>query len=72
MKPIAPNMKITAIQRCSREKLEATRSEFELLVAKQEKRLRNFIIKHFGNPVADIITKGKQLRKTWFGIRGNL
>jgi RNA polymerase sigma-70 factor (ECF subfamily) len=56
MKPIAPKLKITSIQRCSRANLETTRSEFELLVAKQEKRLRNFIIKHFRdeNAVEDI------------------
>ena len=47
MKTIAPKLKITAIQRCSRAKLDTIRSEFELLVAKQEKRLRNFIVKHF-------------------------
>ena len=37
MKTIAPKLKITAIQRCSRAKLDTIRSEFELLVAKQEK-----------------------------------
>jgi len=88
MKPIAPKLKITAIQRCSRANLETTRSEFELLVAKQEKRLRNFIVKHFRdeNAVEDVFQqtlieayccwdsfRGDAKRATWlFGIALNI
>lgn len=88
MKTIAPKLKITAIKRCSRVDLETTHSEFELLVAKQEKRLRNFIVKHFRdeNAVEDVFQqtlieayccwnsfRGDAKRATWlFGIALNI
>lgn len=88
MKPITPKLKITAVQRCTRASMDTTRSEFELLVAKQEKRLRNFIIKHFRdeNAVEDIFQqtlieayccwdnfRGDAKRATWlFGIALNI
>ena len=88
MKPVVPKLKVTAIQRCARVDMDATRSEFELLVAKQEKRLRNFIVKHFRdeNAVEDVFQqtlieayccwdsfRGDAKRATWlFGIALNL
>lgn len=63
-------------------------SEFELLIAKQEKRLRNFIVKHFrdDNAVEDVFQqtlieaycswdsfRGDAKRETWlFGIALNI
>ncbi|HEX4842126.1 MAG TPA: sigma-70 family RNA polymerase sigma factor [Limnobacter sp.] len=88
MKPVATTLKITAVQRFNTQKQQATRTEFELLVAKQEKRLRNFIIKHFRdeNAVEDVFQqtlieayccwdsfRGDAKRATWlFGIALNI
>ena len=88
MKPVANKLKITSIQRYSPEKLESTRSEFELLIIKQEKCLRNFIVKHFRdeNAAEDIFQqtlieayccwdsfRGDAKRATWlFGIALNV
>ncbi|HEX4879611.1 MAG TPA: sigma-70 family RNA polymerase sigma factor [Limnobacter sp.] len=88
MKPVVPTLKITAVQRFNTQKQQATRTEFELLVAKQEKRLRNFIVKHFRdeNAVEDVFQqtlieayccwdsfRGDAKRATWlFGIALNI
>lgn len=88
MKPTVTNLKITSIQRCFSEKETTTRSEFEMLIAKQDKRLRNFITKHFRdeNAVEDVFQqtlieayccwdsfRGDAKRATWlFGIALNI
>ncbi|HEX4917179.1 MAG TPA: sigma-70 family RNA polymerase sigma factor [Limnobacter sp.] len=88
MKPVVTTLKITAVQRFNTQKQQATRTEFELLVAKQEKRLRNFIVKHFRdeNAVEDVFQqtlieayccwdsfRGDAKRATWlFGIALNI
>ena len=81
-------LKVTSIRRTSTEKRGLTNSEFEALIAKQEKRLRNFILKHFRdeNAVEDIFQqtlieaycswdsfRGDARRATWlFGIALNI
>lgn len=88
MKPAAPKLKISSIQRCISEKDAINRSEFEMLIAKQDKRLRNFITKHFRdeNAVEDVFQqtlieayccwdsfRGDAKRATWlFGIALNI
>ncbi|MFN4328229.1 MAG: RNA polymerase sigma factor [Limnobacter sp.] len=89
MKPLAPTLKITAIKQIDRVSPSVPhRTEFESLVAKQEKRLRNFIIKHFRdeNAVEDVFQqtlieayccwdsfRGDAKRATWlFGIALNI
>lgn len=88
MKQLATTLKITAIKKNGEDGLAANRSEFELLVAKQDKRLRNFIVKHFRdeNSIEDVYQqtlieayccwdsfRGDAKRATWlFGIALNI
>ncbi|WP_370261688.1 RNA polymerase sigma factor [Limnobacter sp.] len=88
MKPVVPALKITSVQGFKTQRQDAIRTEFELLVAKQEKRLRNFIVKHFRdeNAVEDVFQqtlieayccwdsfRGDAQRATWlFGIALNI
>lgn len=88
MKPAVTKLKITSIQRYPTGKEQTTRSEFEMLIAKQDKRLRNFITKHFRdeNAIEDVYQqtlieayccwdsfRGDAKRATWlFGIALNI
>jgi RNA polymerase sigma factor (sigma-70 family) len=88
MKPAVTKLKITSIRRYPSGKELTTRSEFEMLIAKQDKRLRNFITKHFRdeNAAEDIYQqtlieayccwdnfRGDAKRTTWlFGIALNI
>ncbi|MCQ8895829.1 RNA polymerase sigma factor [Limnobacter humi] len=88
MTPKLTPLKIAAIQQCDTDRGTTTRSEFESLIAKQDKRLRNFIVKHFRdeNAVEDVFQqtlieayccwdsfRGDAKRATWlFGIALNI
>lgn len=89
MSIINSKLKIKSIKRKAvPEVSQRVRSDFELLVAKQEKRLRNFIVKHFRdeNAVEDVLQqtlieayccwdsfRGEAKRETWlFGIALNI
>ncbi len=88
IKTMVPKLKISAVQKKASVPFDSTRSDFELLVAQQERRLRNFIIKHFRdeNAVEDIFQqtlieayccwdnfRGDAKRATWlFGIALNI
>ena len=85
---MVPKLKISAVQKKASVPFDSTRSDFELLVAQQERRLRNFIIKHFRdeNAVEDVFQqtlieayccwdnfRGDAKRATWlFGIALNI
>lgn len=88
MSELKAKLKISAVSRTSPHTVLARMSEFETLVAKQDRRLRNFIIKHFRdeNAVDDIYQqtlieayccwdnfRGDAKRETWlFGIALNI
>lgn len=89
MSIINSKLKIKSIKRKAVPEIsQRVRSDFELLVAKQEKRLRNFIVKHFRdeNAVEDVLQqtlieayccwdsfRGEAKRETWlFGIALNI
>ncbi|HEY1058838.1 MAG TPA: RNA polymerase sigma factor [Limnobacter sp.] len=88
MTPKLTPLKIAGIQQCDTDRVATTRSEFESLIAKQDKRLRNFIVKHFRdeNAVEDVFQqtlieayccwdsfRGDAKRATWlFGIALNI
>ncbi|HEX5486717.1 MULTISPECIES: RNA polymerase sigma factor [Limnobacter] len=83
-----PKLKITSVKRCAQTASTSMRSDFELLMAKQEKRLKNFITKHFRDEsaVEDLFQqtlieaycswdnfRGDSKRETWlFGIALNI
>lgn len=83
-----PKLKITSVSRSSKEQCLVRTSDFEALITKQERRLRNFIIKHFRdeNSAEDIFQqtlieayccwdsfRGDAKRETWlFGIALNI
>lgn len=88
VKTMIPKLKISAVQKKPGGKFDSTRSDFELLIAQQDRRLRNFIIKHFRdeNAVEDVFQqtlieayccwdnfRGDAKRATWlFGIALNI
>lgn len=88
VKTMVPKLKISAVQKKPGGKFDSTRSDFELLIAQQDRRLRNFIIKHFRdeNAVEDVFQqtlieayccwdnfRGDAKRATWlFGIALNI
>lgn len=88
MKTPRPTLKLKAIKACGTQALSSKTSDFELMVAKQDKRLRNFILKHFRDEsaVEDIYQqtlieayccwdkfRGDAKRETWiFGIALNI
>lgn len=88
MKHVPPKLKITSVKRCAQNETIALRSDFEQLIAKQEKRLKNFITKHFRDDgaVEDLFQqtlieaycnwdsfRGDSRRETWlFGIALNI
>lgn len=83
-----PKLKITSVSRSNKEQCLVRTSDFEALIIKQERRLRNFIIKHFRdeNSAEDIFQqtlieayccwdsfRGDAKRETWlFGIALNI
>ncbi|MDH4396482.1 MAG: RNA polymerase sigma factor [Limnobacter sp.] len=83
-----PKLKITSVSRSSKAQCLVRTSDFEALITKQERRLRNFIIKHFRdeNSAEDIFQqtlieayccwdsfRGDAKRETWlFGIALNI
>jgi RNA polymerase sigma factor (sigma-70 family) len=83
-----PKLKITSVSRSTKEQCLVRTSDFEALITKQERRLRNFIIKHFRdeNSAEDIFQqtlieayccwdsfRGDAKRETWlFGIALNI
>jgi RNA polymerase sigma factor (sigma-70 family) len=85
---MVPKLKISAVQKKVSVKYDTARSDFELLVAQQDRRLRNFIVKHFRdeNAVEDVFQqtlieayccwdnfRGDAKRATWlFGIALNI
>ncbi len=88
LKTMVPKLKVSAVQKKAGVKYDNTRSDFELLIAQQDRRLRNFIVKHFRdeNAVEDVFQqtlieayccwdnfRGDAKRATWlFGIALNI